>query len=320
MAALEIYNKPLFHYRDECVVIMLLNAWELLLKAILSSKGKSVFYRKKRKEPYRTLSWRDALKEAEIHIPRSIGALPIRRNLELLGTYRDNSVHFYNAKDFGVLLYALAQTCIKNFRDVLDAMFGIKLEDAINWQLLPLGIKPPLDVLSYISGAPSGKASGAVRQFMAELARSGDEIKRSNEDGGRLLTIFNVKLESVKKMGDADVVIGVRKGECGVGPLAIIRSQDPNITHPLRQREVVNMIVSLHGEKFTTHVFQAIVWKYRLKDDPRYCWKAKEGVLTRYSNDILMFIKHLTRADFDATLKDYRVHHRAVSRKRKNKM
>jgi len=55
LAAIEIYNKPQFLYRDECFAILLLNAWELLLKAVLSRKGKSVFYPKDRKKPYRTL-------------------------------------------------------------------------------------------------------------------------------------------------------------------------------------------------------------------------------------------------------------------------
>jgi hypothetical protein len=36
LAAIEIYNKPRFEYRDECFVILLLNAWELALKALLS--------------------------------------------------------------------------------------------------------------------------------------------------------------------------------------------------------------------------------------------------------------------------------------------
>lgn len=35
LAAIEIYNKPQFSYRDECFTILLVNAWELLLKATL---------------------------------------------------------------------------------------------------------------------------------------------------------------------------------------------------------------------------------------------------------------------------------------------
>ena len=43
MAAVEIYNKPMFKYRDECVVILMLNAWELILKATLSKNGESIY-------------------------------------------------------------------------------------------------------------------------------------------------------------------------------------------------------------------------------------------------------------------------------------
>lgn len=33
LAAIEIYNKPNFTYREEVFAILMLNAWELLLKA-----------------------------------------------------------------------------------------------------------------------------------------------------------------------------------------------------------------------------------------------------------------------------------------------
>lgn len=306
VAAIEIYNKPTFQYRDECVVILLLNAWELLLKAILSKNGQSVFYPKKRKKPYRTLSWSDAFSKAEKYLPASIGPFPIKKNLELLRKYRDDSVHFYNAKDFGVLLYALAQTCIKNFRDLLDENFGIKLEDEITWHLLPLGIRPPVDVISYISGSSLKNAPNSVRQYITELVNAVNEVKAANEDSGRLLTVFNVKIESVKKIGDADVLVGVERAGGDSGLLAIVRTQDPNITHPLRQKDIINKVCMLHGIQLTSYIFQAIVWKYGLKTNAQYCWQAKEGNLTRYSNDTVIFIKNLSRIDVDTALTDYR--------------
>lgn len=306
MAAIEVYNKPVFEYRDECMVILVLNAWELALKALLSRNKQSVFYPKKRNAPYRTLSWQDALTRARSYFPKGFPYSPIQRNLELLGTYRDNAVHFYNARGFGVIIYALAQTSIKNFRDFLDGAFGIRLEDEINWQLLPLGIKPPIDVVSYISGTSTTKMTDAVHQFMAELTEAANELKDAGEDTGRLLTVFSVKLESVKKIGDADVVLGVKKAEGAEGPLAVIRTQDPNVTHPLRQKEILEQVGALHGRNFTSYVFQAIVWKHKIKTRPQYCWQAREGVLTKYSNDIVAFVKRLTAADLKAALQDYR--------------
>ena len=266
MAAVEIYNKPIFQYRDECTVILLLNAWELLLKALISKNKKSVFYPKKRKKPYRTLSWRDALSRGEEYYPATIPRLPVRRNLELLGIYRDNAVHFYNAKDFGVVLYALTQTSIINFRDLLLDGFQIRLEEEISLQLLPIGIRPPIDVVSYISGKPKTKMTTPVRQFLSVLAKGTEEIKDAGEDTGRLLTVFDVKLESIKKIGEADAVVAVENGTRHDGPLAIVRTQDPNKSHPLRQKDVLEQIGMLHGKSFTSHTFQAVVWKYNIKE------------------------------------------------------
>lgn len=313
VAAIEIYNKPSFKYRDECFVILLLNAWELLLKAMLSKNKVSVFYHKKRNEPYRTLSWHDALGRAERHFPSRIHSLPVRRNLELLGTYRDNAVHFYNAIGFGVLVYALAQTSITNFRDIMEQSFGERLEDEITWQLLPLGIKPPVDPIAYMLSAGSSDEgrSDAVRQFLAELAVAVNAVEAANQDAGRLLTVFYVKLASTKKIDAADLVVGIKKADEATGPLAIIRTQDPNITHPIRQMNVVSTIGTLHGKRFTNHTFQAIAWKHDLKNKSQYCWRATGGVLTRYSNDVIAYIQRLTSSDVYTALTDYRSHLRS---------
>jgi hypothetical protein len=317
MAAVEIYNKPTFPYRDECAVILLLNAWELFLKAMLSKNGKSVFYPKKRKQPYRTLSWQDAFTKASKFFQAPISPLPAQRNLELLGTYRDNAVHFYNAPDFGVLVHALAQTSIKNFRDLLEQAFGQRLETEINWRLMPIGIEPPIDVVTYIAGGGTTPVkSSAVRQFLAELASAKQELVAAGEDTGRLMTIFNVKLESVKKIGDADVVVGVDAEAGGEGPLVVTRTQDPNKTHPLRRKDICQNLPTLHGKPFTTYVFDAIVRKHGLKTKPQYCWQAVEGVLTKYSHDTVAFIKRLSPADVEAAVAEYKKH-QASFRKRK---
>lgn len=42
LAAIEIYNKPRIEYRNEIFVQLLINAWELMLKAILSHAKESI--------------------------------------------------------------------------------------------------------------------------------------------------------------------------------------------------------------------------------------------------------------------------------------
>ena len=321
MAAIEIYNKPLFEYRDECSVILLLNAWELLLKALLSKNKTAIYYAKKRNQPYRTVSLQDALVKGMPHFPENVSHLAVQRNLELLGTYRDNAVHFYNAKDFGIVLYALSQTSIINYRDLLRGSFGQELTEQMNWHLLPLGVSPPIDVLTYISGKSSAKSTTAIRQFLAALSGAVDELASENQDSGRLPTIFDVKLESIKKIENADFVVGIDHDS--EGPLTIIRTQDPNKSHPLRQKEILDQIASIHGRKFSTsksfssHVFQAILWKYELQERSQYCWKANEGILVRYSNDVVTFIRNLTENEIRTAKADYSEHLR-LNRKRRS--
>ena len=316
MGAIEVYNKPLFEYRDECMVILLMNAWELALKAVLSKNKQSVFYPKERNQPYRTLSWQDALARGAEFFPSEVPYIAVRRNLELLGTYRNNAVHFYNAAGFGAVLYALAQTSIVNYRDVLRVSFNVDLSKHFNWNLLPIGIHPPIDPITYMSNASDRQANPAVKHFLGELARAIDEVTAENIDAGRLMTVFSVKLESVKKIEQADVVVAVGTDHSQSGPLAIVRTQDPNRTHPLRQREVLDRIPKLNEERFTQYTFQAIVWKHDVKANPRYCWRSSTGELTRYSFALIQFIEGLTTADVAASLTDYREHLRSRSRAR----
>jgi hypothetical protein len=308
LAAIEIYNKPRIQYRDECFVILLLNAWELLLKAIISKNGGSIFYQKRRHEPYKTVSLNDAIPKAEKHFPAGIQMLAVRRNLDLLSTYRDNAVHFYNERQFGTVVYALAQTSIVNFKDVLLGAFSQDLADEVNWSLLPLGVNPPIDPIDYISGktAASEVKEDAVRQFLREIQSAADEVQKAGGDTGRVLTIFKVKLESTKKIQKADVLVGVTKEVSGSGPLAVVKSVDPNLSHPHRQKDIVQQLKALDGVPFTPHVFTAVAWKFELKAKPAYCWKASEGVLTKYSPEVIKWFQTLSAGDVNGALKDYR--------------
>lgn len=310
LASIEIYNKPSFQYRDESFVILLLNAWELLLKAIISKDRGSIYYKKNRNEPYRTLSMDDAFVKAEKSLPEKVQTLPIRANLSLLSTYRDNAVHFYNEQNFGRLIYALAQTSILNFRDLLLEVFGKKLTDDISWQLMPLGLEPPIDPITYLSQPSKGskRVNGAVSQFLETLAINLGEIEKSGFDTGKVITNFSVSLNSVKKIHKSDVVVGIDGSGSGRdGPLVITKIKDPNITHPHRTLEVLKMIGnSVDGKKFTSHTFQAVCYKFGFKDKPNYCWKSIEGALTKYSPELIAKIKSLSSAEIDDSLNEYK--------------
>jgi hypothetical protein len=299
IGAIEIYNKPRFEYRDEVFVILLLNAWELLLKAMLSKAGRSIYYRKRRGEPYRTLGWRDALNRAVASKawPASIPHQAIDANLTQLAIYRDSAVHFYNAEGFGIVIYGLAQTSITNFRDVLRDALAEDLTDEITWHLLPLGIDRPVDPIAYLRGNRPAGGGSAVDEFLVELARASEELEREGIDTGRLMTVYGVKLESVKRIERADVVVGVSGSGDGSEPVYVERRVDPTKSHPLRQNGILEEIGSLHHKTFTSYDFQAIVHQYGLREKPHLCWRDDEVNLVRWSRDILTFIRGLSELE-----------------------
>lgn len=85
--ALETINRLSIKYRVETFAYLICNAWELMLKAKIihdSSDKKSIYYKKKRDEPRRSLSLRDCLKRV---FPDDFD--PTRRNIELVADLRD---------------------------------------------------------------------------------------------------------------------------------------------------------------------------------------------------------------------------------------
>ncbi|MFH2049005.1 MAG: DUF3644 domain-containing protein [bacterium] len=320
LSAIEIYNKPQIEYREECFVILLLNAWELLLKAMLSKKRIRIFYPKKRNQPYKTLSWKDALLEAEKFFPKDVDSLPVKRNLDLLSTYRDNAVHFYNQNEFFTIIYALAQTSIINYKDLLSKIFNEDLADCITWNLLPIGLEPPIDPITFISSKGKSvpkKKKNAVAQFLTILSESTDEIVKANLDTGRLLTIFNVRLESTKKIKKADFVVGITKSTSTDGPLTVVKTADPNVTHPLRRMEILEKLPLIAGIKLNSYVFQAIIWRYDIKQKNNYCWIANEGNLTKYSRDLITLLKSLSKQKINEAVESYRNNQKTIRKKKK---
>ncbi|WP_410482689.1 DUF3644 domain-containing protein [Undibacterium sp. Jales W-56] len=81
IGAIEIYNKPRFEYRSECFVILLLNSWELLFKAILSKNRVRIFEPKVRGKPYFTLRFFTAMDVAEQFFPKNISHRAVSENI-----------------------------------------------------------------------------------------------------------------------------------------------------------------------------------------------------------------------------------------------
>lgn len=158
IAAIEIYNKPYFQYREETFAILALNAWELLLKAkLLEANGndaRSLFVYETRKRKGGTSTKKQYLKrnrsgniqthslsgclilleKAKVDVPSHV-----RKNLDALTEIRDNAVHYLVASpSLERRVLAVGTACVSNFVKLASAWFGAALS-GYKLHLMPLG-------------------------------------------------------------------------------------------------------------------------------------------------------------------------------------
>src|SRR5690606_34842275 len=99
----------------------------------------------------------------------------------------------------------------------------------MTWQLLPLGATAPADAVRFMKVDKSATMVQEVEEFISELRQLMDEVQTAGGDMGRVAVVYDIHLQSQKKLTSADLVVAV--SQTADGQIAI-RKTDPNQTHP----------------------------------------------------------------------------------------
>lgn len=157
LSAIELYNKPNFQYREETFAILVVNAWELLLKAIILRQNRyklrslyvlkhcinkdgtksttRKYVDKNRSGNPKTISIMETLSilDNKKYLPTNL-----RDNIEVLIELRDNSIHFANMDDISRQIQELGFACIKNYITLIkEKKIEIDMSN-YNFYLMPL--------------------------------------------------------------------------------------------------------------------------------------------------------------------------------------
>lgn len=222
-AAIEIHNKPDFSYRYETVSLLLLNAWELALKAFVRKKTKaSVFER-----DGHSISFNKALRLTSEHIENEKkGSFQATRvNLSLLYEFRNKSAHFYS-DEIDPIIFSLIAKASTNYSRFMQSYFGIDPLAACNLTILPLGFKLPFEPEGFLS--KQVVEHGGSEQFVEFLTHIVDmtvELDRNGIEDSVLLG-FRVHIDSTKSVSNADIIAAIKNDESSI---------------PLRQKKVVRL-------------------------------------------------------------------------------
>lgn len=206
-AAVEIHNKPNIPYRYETVTLLIMNAWELALKAYVKKfiKRYSIFT-----DTGHTISCGLALKYVSESInskkPKSFEA--IKRNIEAIEEYRNSVAHFYNSQLIPCIFSLVARSAL-NFVEFIKEYFGkdIMVDDGLF--ILPLGFKLPFKPEDFLSrSTPAYTSSPEAQKFIDSIINiSCDLAAQGIEDS--IVLGFDVFMQSAKKIQNSDIIVAV---------------------------------------------------------------------------------------------------------------
>ncbi len=202
-AAVEIHNKPLFSYRYEVCTILVINAWELLLKAYIAKYLPHVrlFLNDGTTKPFNEcLACVASNSGNEFQI--------IKESLERLYDYRNNIIHFY-LEDIDVIIFSLLKSNVIFFVDFLKEKFNVDLSEENGLVLLPIGFNKPYSPIDLLSNKSAiSNASSEVKNFIERIIDSSKRLEISGIEDS-ILVDYRISLINEKRIKNADLIAGI---------------------------------------------------------------------------------------------------------------
>ena len=286
-SAIEIHNKPNIEYRYENVTILLLNAWELILKAFVRKyTRKSIF-----KDNNYTISINEAINITKQYL---IEKGLIKKyvayfdNIELLEEYRNSNVHFYNEKGLDGVMFSLIAKNTLDFNQFCMDFFNDDPIGKNNLTILPIGFKLPFNPEQYLSMKNSAYSSNKdIKNFMDKILVRIKDLNDQNVEES-LVIGFDVYLSSVKKISNSDLIVAIdqenadynikigKKVEFSNEPGAtkVYLSDDDILNnYPLSYEDVWRSCKNKNPNFKKDNQFNSLI--NRIKNNKQYCFERK---------------------------------------------
>ena len=223
-AGIEIHNKPNIAYRYPTATILIINAWELALKAyVYQYIGKKKIYENDGKH---TITLSKALVLVRDHVnatEKSKKFMAVSENIFQLNEYRCTNVHFADGA-LDPIVFMLLSKAVLNYDAFVKKYFKKDITKEDNLIILPIGLKLPFDPIDYLKQEYAGVRNdfvNAVIQSIRDLDGAGVEDS--------IVVGFNLVTDKIKNINNADIIAALTN-DAGAVPLqrAIRYTDDPN--------------------------------------------------------------------------------------------
>lgn len=223
-AGIEIHNKPHIAFRYPTTTILIINAWELALKAyVYKYIGKKQLYEK---DGVHTKSFSKVLILTRDHIntvEKNKKFQAVYDNLDLLSDYRNSNVHFIEGK-LDPVVFMLISKAVLNYDVFVKKYFNKDVTKDDNLIILPVGMKLPFDPIDYLKQ----DYGSAHNEFVNRVVQS---VRELNEEGIQesIVVGFDVYADRVRDSKNADIIASLENSPDAVPLRKGIRvTDDPN--------------------------------------------------------------------------------------------
>lgn len=214
--AIELHNKPILKYRYETCSILIINAWELLLRAymyhVIKDKEIIKYLRNSLNEQKREII--DRVENSDIEWKSSFNSLVekvfswkenrvIRENLKCVAKLRNDFIHAY-ISELNPILYSLICKSVIEYQVFLKKNFKKDLSMHSDLVLLPIGFQKPINIADYLSWWANIRTS----RLVSEIYKISLDLKNEwIEDS--ILVNFHISMNTANKVSNPDIVAAI---------------------------------------------------------------------------------------------------------------
>jgi Domain of unknown function (DUF3644) len=269
IAAIEIYNKPNFHFREEAFSLLMTNAWELLLKAKwLSDHNEDVTSLHEYDDD------RADIGKKKVRVNRSGNPItfgltylasklledknsglekPCSDNLLALVAVRDTSAHFLN-KDlyFGRRIQEIGTASLSNFLSLITEWFQIDLS-CYNFFLMPLSFYHGFEAAATTSVSRYTEQMQRLISYLDALDHSQPEL--APEDAQQ---DFALRLETRLVRGKDTKALAFRWTDDPSAPAVALREEDLLKTYPWTYRTLTDNLKKRYSDFLENNIYHEL--------------------------------------------------------------
>lgn len=265
LSSIEIYNKPNFKYREQIFTMLIVNAWELLLKAKIVKDAndniESLYILDKNAGKYKLTKSGNPM---TIEITRTMNLVnldeTIQRNLRPLIDYRDSVVHLYSDEALNYVLYTLGVAALQNYQKLIRIWFNQSLGE-YNFYILPLGFTYHFQTLALIELEKEP-------EIISNLIKSVIDTKNAQDEDSDFFFTCEVTANVKKVAVTSDADLHVASNPDAKEKIVIERVKSLIEQYPFSYREVVERVKKeLPDVKENT--IQKIIREHKIKENSK---------------------------------------------------